>query len=103
MNKIGLLFIAGCFALVLSGIGQTEAVAQTESITAATTTQQVVPPQAGEDDLLPMATCFMCSRDSSGACSGAQQCAGTRKACRKKGCKITGTSSCSSAANVKKC
>lgn len=26
-----------------------------------------------------------------------------RKACEKKGCKVTGTSSCSTAANVKKC
>jgi hypothetical protein len=56
-----------------------------------------------EEDLQPMSTCFMCSSDSSGACSGAQQCRGTRKECRDKGCKITGTSSCSTAANVKKC
>ena len=48
-------------------------------------------------------TCFNCSKESTDACAGKQQCRGTRKDCRKKGCKITGTSSCSSAGNVYKC
>ena len=49
------------------------------------------------------ATCFLCSRSSSGGCSGHQQCRGSRADCRKRGCKISGTASCSSAANVKIC
>jgi hypothetical protein len=48
-------------------------------------------------------TCFNCAKDSTSSCSGKQQCRGNRADCRKKGCKITGTSSCSSAVNVKKC
>ncbi len=55
------------------------------------------------NEAVPKATCYMCSSSSTGACSGAKQCRGSRKGCRKKGCKITGTSSCSSSANVKKC
>lgn len=102
MHKIGMLFIAGCFALGLSGLGQTEAVAQIHSV-AAPAAQSVAPAQEIESELLPMATCLMCSSSSTGACAGAKQCVGTRKECRKKGCKITGTSSCSTAANVKKC
>ena len=47
--------------------------------------------------------CFLCARDSSGSCAGAQQCRGTRDSCRKSGCKISGTASCSTAANVKIC
>ncbi len=47
--------------------------------------------------------CFMCAADSTDACAGKQQCADSREECRKKGCKITGTASCSTAANVKKC
>lgn len=58
---------------------------------------------ADADEAAPKATCFMCSSSSTGSCSGAQQCRGSRSGCRKKGCKITGTSSCSSSANVKKC
>lgn len=50
--------------------------------------------------------CFLC-----GSGSSCQQCPSIsgkdtqkdRKACESKGCKITGTSSCSTAANVKKC
>lgn len=50
--------------------------------------------------------CFLC-----GSGSSCQQCPSIsgkdtqkdRKACESKGCKITGTSSCSSAANIKKC
>ena len=57
----------------------------------------------GDNDLFPASTCFMCSKSSSGACSGADQCSGSRSGCRKKGCKITGTRSCSTAANVKTC
>lgn len=50
--------------------------------------------------------CYLC-----GSGSSCQQCASgsgkdtqaDRKACEQKGCKISGTSSCSTAANVKKC
>ncbi len=50
--------------------------------------------------------CFLC-----GSGSSCQQCpspsgkdtSNDRKACEKRGCKITGTASCSTAANVKKC
>ncbi|MCU0825044.1 MAG: hypothetical protein MUF77_10425 [Leptospira sp.] len=46
-------------------------------------------------------TCFLCG---SGSSNGCQQCRGTdRKACENKGCKISGTASCSTAANVKVC
>lgn len=48
-------------------------------------------------------TCFNCAKNSTSSCSGKQQCRGSRAECRKKGCKITGTASCSKAANVKKC
>lgn len=55
-------------------------------------------------DLEPvMEDCFLCGGDSTGACSGAQQCRGTRESCRESGCKITGTGSCSTAANMKIC
>ncbi len=54
-------------------------------------------------DLPEKSTCLLCGSGSTGACSGARQCVGSRKACRAKGCKITGTASCSTAANVKKC
>ncbi len=47
--------------------------------------------------------CLLCTKDSDGACAGAQQCRGTRESCRKSGCKIGGTASCSTAANVKIC
>ncbi len=47
--------------------------------------------------------CFLCGSDSTGACDGARQCRGTREHCREVGCKITGTASCSDAANVKIC
>jgi len=59
----------------------------------------VEPPvfEIGSDD------CFMCSRDSTGDCAGAEQCKGTRKSCRDAGCKISGTRSCSTSANVKTC
>ncbi|MBR56991.1 MAG: hypothetical protein CMH54_02915 [Myxococcales bacterium] len=49
------------------------------------------------------ADCFMCGKDSSGSCAGADQCQGDRADCRKAGCKITGTRSCSTAGNVKTC
>ena len=49
------------------------------------------------------ANCFSCAKDSTGSCAGKQQCTASRAECRKRGCKITGTSSCSSSANVKKC
>ncbi|XDD45534.1 hypothetical protein AB3N60_12565 [Leptospira sp. WS39.C2] len=45
--------------------------------------------------------CFLCG---SGSTNGCQQCRGKdRRACEDKGCKISGTSSCSTAANVKVC
>ncbi|TGL55307.1 hypothetical protein EHQ59_04530 [Leptospira kemamanensis] len=45
--------------------------------------------------------CFLCGNGSTNGC---QQCRGNdRKACENKGCKISGTSSCSTAANVKVC
>jgi hypothetical protein len=56
-----------------------------------------------EPDVEEKATCMLCGSGSTGACKGARQCRGSRKACRAKGCKITGTASCSTAANVKKC
>jgi hypothetical protein len=48
--------------------------------------------------------CFNCSKgDSTDDCKGFDQCRGTREHCRKIGCKIVGTASCSTAANVKIC
>lgn len=47
--------------------------------------------------------CLMCAKDSTDKCAEHQQCRGTRAHCRSIGCKITGTSSCSTAANVKIC
>lgn len=51
--------------------------------------------------------CYLCG---SGSSNGCQQCkySGSdsfdqRKACEKKGCKVSGTGSCSSASNVKVC
>ncbi|MCG6150027.1 hypothetical protein EHR04_06215 [Leptospira levettii] len=45
--------------------------------------------------------CFLCGNGSTNGC---QQCRGKdRKACEEKGCKISGTASCSTAANVKVC
>ncbi len=55
-------------------------------------------------DPVEAADCINCSpRESTGTCKGANQCTSSRAACRKGGCKITGTASCSTAANVKKC
>jgi hypothetical protein len=48
--------------------------------------------------------CYACGSGSKAPCSKGYRCFGTRKSCRKKGCRITGYSStCSTAANVKKC
>ena len=48
--------------------------------------------------------CYNCGSGSSGACKPGSQCFGTEKSCRAKGCKTTSYSStCSTAANVKKC
>ncbi|MDF3818365.1 hypothetical protein P3G55_00555 [Leptospira sp. 96542] len=45
--------------------------------------------------------CFLCGNGSTNGC---QQCRGNdRRACENKGCKISGTASCSTAANVKVC
>jgi hypothetical protein len=55
-------------------------------------------------------TCFICTRDSGGDCEGAGYCdpggsdtGDNRKKCQEKGCKIGGTASCPSGANVKVC
>lgn len=53
-------------------------------------------------------TCLMCGSGSSGSCAKKSgkarvQCKGSRKSCKSKGCKITGTASCSSSANVQTC
>lgn len=51
----------------------------------------------------------VCANCGSGSSNGCQQCrmgkdsSDARKRCEKMGCKITGTSSCSTAANVKVC
>jgi hypothetical protein len=48
--------------------------------------------------------CYYCGSGSKSPCSKGYRCFGTRKSCKKKGCRITGYSStCSTAANVKKC
>ena len=49
--------------------------------------------------------CYMCGGSSScKQCSyGSKDTFDARKACEKKGCKISGTASCSTAANVKSC
>lgn len=51
--------------------------------------------------------CYNCGSGSAGGCQqcpyGAKDTFDARKACEKRGCKISGTGSCSSAANVKKC
>lgn len=51
--------------------------------------------------------CYLCGSGSSNGCNqcryGSSDTGDARKACEKKGCKITGTASCSSAANVKVC
>ena len=51
--------------------------------------------------------CYICGSGSSGGCQqcsyGSSDTAAARKACEKKGCKIGGTKSCSTAANVKSC
>ena len=52
--------------------------------------------------------CFNCSKDSDGACTlgsgkSRMQCDGSRSDCRSRGCKISGSSSCSSAGNVGRC
>lgn len=50
--------------------------------------------------------CYMCGSGSScEQCSagGNDDSQDARKACERRGCKISGTTSCSSAANVKKC
>ncbi len=55
-----------------------------------------------------MGSCWNCKSDSDGACAKQSgkvrmQCEGSRADCTKKGCKIGGSSSCSSAGNVGKC
>ena len=55
-----------------------------------------------------MGSCWNCSDDSTGSCAKQSgkvrmQCEGSRDECKKKGCKIGGSSSCSSAGNVGKC
>ena len=53
-------------------------------------------------------TCWTCGSGSSGSCAeqsgkSRMQCSGSRSSCKSKGCKISGSSSCSSASNVGKC
>jgi hypothetical protein len=55
-----------------------------------------------------MGSCWNCSGDSTDGCAKQSgkvrmQCEGSRDDCKKKGCKIGGSSSCSSAGNVGKC
>ncbi len=52
--------------------------------------------------------CWNCGSGSSGGCAKQSgktrmQCSGSRSNCKSKGCKISGSSSCSSASNVGKC
>ncbi len=52
--------------------------------------------------------CFLCGSGSSNGCKQCKSRSGKdtskdRKICKKLGCKVSGTSSCSSAANVKVC
>jgi hypothetical protein len=51
--------------------------------------------------------CYICSSGSSGDCKqcpyGAKDTQEARKACEKRGCKIGGTTSCSTAVNIKSC
>lgn len=51
--------------------------------------------------------CYLCGSGSASSCQqcryGGSDTQDARKACEKKGCKISGTASCSSAANVKVC
>lgn len=99
-------FIAAAAVLVVFAGPSQEAVANARSLVVAPTAAQpaAASTQAPEqDDAQPMGTCLLCGSGSTGACSGARQCRGSRKACRAKGCKITGTGSCSTAANVKIC
>ena len=53
-------------------------------------------------------TCYTCSKSSTDACApqsgkSRMQCEGDRSECKKKGCKITSSQSCSSAGNVGSC
>ena len=51
--------------------------------------------------------CYICASGSSNGCKqcryGSSDTSAARKECEKKGCKVGGTASCSSAANVKVC
>jgi len=51
--------------------------------------------------------CYICTSASAGGCQqcayGAKDTQEARKACEKRGCKIGGTKSCSTAANAKTC
>ena len=54
------------------------------------------------------ALCFLCGSGSSNGCKQCRSASGSdtgadRKKCRAKGCKVSGTASCSTAANVKVC
>ncbi len=107
MKTLGLVFCFIAGAALLAGMSGPAEVSSADhlgsgSLTAPTAQDYTLP--ADEDIAAPKATCFMCSKSSStGACKGADECSGSRSSCRKKGCKITGTRSCSSAANNKRC
>ncbi len=51
--------------------------------------------------------CYLCGSGSTNGCKqcryGAKDTGDARKACESKGCKVSGTASCSTAANVKVC
>ncbi len=107
MKTFGLVlcFIGGAALLAgMSGPAETPSDDQVKSsLQSVTPAQDFTLPTEG-DEAVPKATCFMCSKSSStGSCKGADECGGSRSGCRKKGCKITGTRSCSSAANNKRC
>jgi hypothetical protein len=99
------LCFIGAAALVAGLVGPA-AQADVSDPTPAVSVDAPSPPvctMPAEPDVEEKATCMLCGSGSTGACKGAQQCRGSRKACRAKGCKISGTASCSTAANVKKC
>ncbi|MDP6944522.1 MAG: hypothetical protein QF464_10265 [Myxococcota bacterium] len=92
-------------SLSLAGLVDTSAVAQTAPQGGVYDHQAQMSLPAAEPT---MGSCWNCSGDSSGSCAPQSgkvrmQCEGSRSDCTKKGCKINGSSSCSSAGNVGKC
>ncbi len=118
--------VLGQVALILAVVGclagwsydqssvATDDLDNTSEVSVEVATPQSTALPAGEQTTLPdgehaapMSGCLSCSKSSTGACDpggkSRVQCRGSRKDCKSKGCKITGTGSCSSAANVKIC